>query len=300
MTETELLHIIAQACPSPPAPVGIGDDCATIINHAYDYVLKVDSVIEHVHFTLATPGEFIGRKAICRVMSDFAAMGGAAPVAFLVSITLASRHNEELVSSIYTGISQTLDEFGGKLVGGETSHYKELPNSDSSILPLNISVTGLASINSDRVINRQGANSGDGIFVTGELGYTLESGHHLDFEPRLAQAQWIANHSYASAMMDLSDGLAMDLPRLCKQSECHYQLDIDSIPCVAGSNTQQALSLGEDYELLFAVPKAKIAQIKVDWAQQFPNLKLTQIGEIYDLNQPCLPNLAGGWDCFSQ
>ena len=126
MTEAQLLKVIQEACPSPPAPFGIGDDCATIHNHAYNYVLKVDSIIEHVHFTLDLSGELIGRKAICRVLSDFAAMGGATPLAFLVSLTLSSRHDNSLISSVYKGVAKALTEFGGQLVGGETSHYKEL------------------------------------------------------------------------------------------------------------------------------------------------------------------------------
>jgi len=299
MNEAQLLRIIQEACPSPPAPQGIGDDCATITNHAYDYVLKVDSVIEQVHFTLDTPGELIGRKAICRVMSDFAAMGGAMPLAFLVSLTLSSRHEEALISSIYRGISQTLALFGGKLVGGETSHYKEIQTEPPTLFPLNISISGLASINSDRLVTRQGGNSGDAIFVTGELGHLLESQHHLTFEPRLKQAQWLANHSYASAMMDLSDGLAMDLPRLCQQSDCHYQLNLANIPCVAGSNTNQALSLGEDYELLFTVPSNLVDMMTKEWHQQFPKLRLSQIGELCSLDNPSSPELKGGWDCFN-
>ena len=301
--EAQLLQLIQESCPSPAAPLGIGDDCAIIPNHAYDHVLKVDSVIEGVHFTLDTPGELIGKKAINRVISDFSAMGGASPTAFLVSITLDSNHTTSLIHSIYQGIAQVLQTHGGELVGGETSHYKKQPSSRNTpnpcTLPLNISVTGLASIPSQRVISRNGAKPGQAIFVTGNLGYSLESNHHLDFEPRLEQGQWLANQAYATAMMDLSDGLAMDLPRLCQQSNCHYQLDLASIPCVSGSNTQQALSLGEDYELLFTVESEKVTQLLENWQQKFPDLALTQIGSIINTDIASSPDLTGGWDCFN-
>jgi thiamine-monophosphate kinase len=111
---------------------------------------------------------------------------------------------------------------------------------------------------------RSGARAGDLIFVTGRLGAT-RARHHLVFEPRLAEGQWLARHKLASSLMDLSDGLGADLPRLARASGVHFQLDPAAIPRARGATLPAAFNDGEDYELLFTTRPSRAKTLKKKW-----------------------------------
>jgi thiamine-monophosphate kinase len=117
------------------------------------------------------------------------------------------------------------------------------------------------------------------LFVTGRLGGSGR-GRHLTFEPRLEQGQWLARHFAVHAMMDLSDGLGADLPRLARASGCGYHLDEAALPLEAGCTVTQGISEGEDYELLFALAPRDAERLQILWPRKFPGLDVTEIGAL--------------------
>ena len=159
-----------------------------------------------------------------------------------------------------------------------------------------ISVSLCGSVERGRCILRSGGKPGDALFVTGRLGGSIR-GKHLRFEPRLAEGRWLASNFKPRAMMDLSDGLAADLPRLAEASGCGFSIDPDAIPRSRGCTTAEALSDGEDYELLFALPRNRATALGRDWPGAFPKLDLTRIGSLAPRGI-AEPDLRGGWKHF--
>lgn len=284
MTEFELIaHLTRDLPPHPAVVVGPGDDCAVLeAGHADRWLLlKTDAVVEGVHFTTETEPERIGHKALARGLSDIAAMGGL-PEAALVTLALPAVHDPMRAEGIYRGLRALADRHHVAVVGGETT---TLPSG----LLLSIAVTGW--VRKDRCVLRSGAKPGDAIFVTGELGGSL-AGKHLDFEPRLAEARWLAENFALHAMIDLSDGLAGDLRHLLHQSRVGAELHANTIPisraarvrAQAGSHAKPplaaALTDGEDFELLFTLPSAQAVPLLDGFRAAFPSVKLTCIGRI--------------------
>jgi thiamine-monophosphate kinase len=128
---------------------------------------------------------------------------------------------------------------------------------------------------------RSGGKPGDFLYVTGQLGGSIR-GKHLRFEPRLAEALWLAGHFAINAMIDLSDGLGSDLPRLAKASNTGFEIDRERLPLSKGCSIEQAIADGEDYELLFAVSPAIAPPLEERWNKKFPTLALTQIGRLIE------------------
>jgi len=119
------------------------------------------------------------------------------------------------------------------------------------------------------------------------------NGKHLDFHPRLREATWLTKNFSLTAMMDLSDGLAKDLPRLAKASGCGFTIEKESVPCSEDVSLQEALGDGEDYELLFTCEQG--SKLLEKWTECFPGLRLTRIGELTADQED---SLVGGWDHF--
>jgi thiamine-monophosphate kinase len=130
------------------------------------------------------------------------------------------------------------------------------------------------------------------LYVTGRLGGSLE-GRHLDFIPRVVEARWLTGNFRIHAMMDLSDGLAADLPRLAKASGCGYEISEEKVPRNRGCTVAQALGDGEDFELLFAVRPADAARLEAKWRAKFPRLPLTRIGALTRLRNADNPVRGG-------
>jgi len=177
---------------------------------------------------------------------------------------------------------------GGVLAGGETSRVP-----DGSAAVISVAATGLVA--RKHLVLRSGGELGDVLMVTGRLGGSL-AGRHLAFAPRVAQAEWLAAHGKPSAMMDLSDGLAKDLPRLALASGCGFVLDMEAIPRARRCTIRQALCDGEDFELLLAVRPRKAAKLREEWQAAFPDLSLTVIGRLVEEGSGM--SLEGGWDHF--
>ena len=284
MNEFELIGRLTRSLPTNASVVvGPGDDCAVLDVGVRDQLLlfKTDAVVEGVHFTPATAPEKIGHKALGRCLSDIAAMAGT-PTSALVTIALPRQFDPAFVEAIYGGMTELARRHSVAIVGGETT------TNPGGIL---ISVALLGWVPRGKGVLRSGAETGDAIFVTGELGGSL-AGKHLEFEPRLAEARWLAQQVSVHAMLDISDGLAGDLPHLLKASRVGAELLAASIPisrearlaAKASSSAKPpllaALTDGEDFELLFTVASRDAVPLLDAWRKQFPKLALTCIGRI--------------------
>jgi thiamine-monophosphate kinase len=267
--EDAVVRAITRDLPgAPDVQVGAGDDCAVVgPPKARTWtLLKTDVVIEGVHFESDTEPRRVGWKALCRAISDVAAMGGT-PKHALVTLALSPGTSLAWVEELYAGLQAAAERYGATIVGGETAR------SPAGAF-INVALTG--EVPRKHCILRSGGSPGDLLYVTGRLGGS-RSGKHLDFEPRLAEGQHLAESVRPSAMMDLSDGLAKDLPRLAQASECSFSVELERIPKTPGTSLEQALGDGEDFELLFAVPPRR-ARLLATWEERFPGTPLTQIG----------------------
>jgi thiamine-monophosphate kinase len=267
---------------------GVGDDCAVLRGDKLDHFLlfKTDAVVEGVHFTRQAPPEAVGRKALCRALSDLAAMG-AAPLAAVITLGLPATESPERLRAIYRGLEKTAKKYGCALVGGETTRAAQLF--------LNVALLG--ECRGYHPVLRSGARAGDLLFVTGRLGAT-QVRRHLFFEPRLAEGQWLAQKKIATALMDLSDGLGADLPRLARASHVGFALDSTSIPRAPGATLAAALNDGEDYELLFTVLPSRAPALKKLWPFAVP---LHCIGEMRAPGHGSAASFsAHGFDHFKQ
>ena len=271
--------------------VGPGDDCAVVDvgREGYYQLLKTDSVIEGVHYLSSACPREVGWKSAARVISDFAAMGGV-PHQLLITIALPEEMKVDDVVSLYQGINHCAVSHGAVISGGETARA---PHGSAAM----ISVSGTGWVRRDELVTRAGASAGDVVLVTGRLGGSL-AGKHLTFQPRLAEAQWLTENFQISAMMDLSDGLAKDLPRLAAASCCSFRIDETKLPCSEGCDGAQAIGDGEDYELLLCVSPEIVSELKAAWSQVFPDLELTAVGEL--TADQVMPQMASsGWEHFS-
>jgi thiamine-monophosphate kinase len=284
MNELELIARLISSLPANASVVtGAGDDCAVLdCGQPGRYLLfKTDAVVEGVHFTSQAKPEQIGHKALGRCLSDIAAMAGR-PLAALVTAALPTNFSPDFVERIYTGINSLAQRHQVAIAGGETTRNPER-------LLLSISMVG--EVARDKCVLRSGAKAGDALFVTGDLGGSL-AGKHLDFEPRLAEAQWLADHFPVHAMIDVSDGLAGDLRHILRPSRVGAELLSRAIPVSRAARLQAkaessskppllaALGDGEDFALLFAVGSGHAVALLDGWKKQFPKLRLSCIGRI--------------------
>jgi thiamine-monophosphate kinase len=284
MNEFELISRLTQSLPANSnVVVGAGDDCAVLDLGVPDQLIlfKTDAVVEGVHFTRETSPEKIGRKALARCLSDIAAMAGT-PTAALVTIALPADFDADFITGIYGGLNALAQQYQVAVVGGETT------TNPGRML---ISIALLGTVPRGKQVLRGGARPGDAIFVTGELGGSL-AGKHLDFEPRLAEASWLAQHFTVHAMMDLSDGLAGDLRHILRASGVGAELLKSAVPISRAAKVRAkespdaqpafaaALGDGEDFELLFTLPARNAVKLLDAWKKEFPGLKLSCIGKI--------------------
>ena len=284
MNEFEL---IAQILPKLPVDKhvvrGAGDDCALLDLGLKDRLLlfKTDAVVEGVHFTNDTPARKVGRKALARALSDVAAAAGT-PVSCLVTLGLKKDFDPEYILQFYDGFNELARQHKMSVSGGETTRTTGA---------FFVSVALVGTVPRKRVMTRAGAKSGDAIFVSGELGGSIE-GKHLDFQPRIEEAQWLAESFSIHSMMDLSDGLAGDLRRILHASKVGAELLSPAIPISRAAKLKAkmessakppllaALTDGEDYELLFTLPSKDAVRVLDGWKKQFPKTKLSCIGRI--------------------
>lgn len=284
MKEFDLIKRLKATLPTHDSVVaGAGDDCAVLdLGLPHHLVLfKTDAVVEGVHFTAEASPEKIGHKALGRCLSDIAAMAGT-PTHALVTLALPDKFDPARIEAIYAGMNALARKHGVAIVGGETTTNPER---------LLLSIALLGTVPRSRQVLRSGAKAGDAIFVTGALGGSL-SGRHLDFEPRLAEARWLAERFTVHAMIDLSDGLAGDLRHILEASGVGAELLASAIPISRAAKLQSraessakppllaALTDGEDFELLFTVASRAAVPLLDAWQAQFSDVKLSCVGKI--------------------
>jgi thiamine-monophosphate kinase len=288
--ENGLLHLLTGHWKTDPRHVltGVGDDCAVLRGAGKNHFLlfKTDAVVEGVHFTPRERPELIGRKALARALSDLAAMG-ASPLAAVITLGVPKGASVRRLRAIYRSLERIAKKHRVNLVGGETTRARQLF--------LNVALLG--ECRGYRPVLRSGARAGDLIFVTGRLGAT-RARRHLVFEPRLAEGQWLARHRIASSLMDLSDGLGADLPRLARASGVDFQLDPAAIPRARGATLTAAFSDGEDYELLFTARPSLAKTLKKKWPFAMPLHCIGVMGPRGKESRK--PLIAHGFDHFKQ
>ncbi len=282
---------------SPLLKKGIGDDAAVISpgNAGEYWLITADMLLEGVDFQRkSTTPHRLGAKSIAVNLSDLAAMG-AQPRFFTVSLAIPSGISERWITEFYDGLTKLGRSKGAQLIGGDLSR------SESGIL---ISIAALGESLNRKVLYRSGGRPGDLLYVTGILGRSaaglklLQSGvthprsrpqreavriHQMP-EPRCESAVWLAQCGLVNCMMDLSDGLSMDLPRMCAASGVGAEIQQTGLPLFPESRrwgcnpTELALHGGEDYELLFAVPESKSLLLRKNYPSKLP--RITQIGKM--------------------
>lgn len=284
MKEFELIHRLTRSLHTNSSLVtGPGDDCAVVDLRITDRELlfKTDAVVEGIHFLKTDSAEDVGRKALGRCLSDIAAMGGTPSVA-LVTLGLPAGFDSEYLEKIYAGMNALALQFDVAIGGGETTSNPER---------LLLSIAVLGWVERGKAVLRSGAKPGDALFVTGELGGSRAQ-KHLRFEPRLLEARWLSKQFLIHAMIDLSDGLAGDLPHILEASGVGAELHASAIPisrearkAAKESSSAKpplvaALTDGEDFELLFTVASSDAVPLLDAWKRKFPELRLSCIGKI--------------------
>jgi len=256
--------------------VGAGDDCAIVragSNAVDDLVLTSDPVIAGIHFTTDAEPESVGRKALGRVLSDIAAMG-AEPRWVLVDIVAPGETPVAVIDGIYSGMGKLAEKFSVAIVGGDMAEGASLE----------VHVFGVGAVPRGKGVLRSTARVGDLVFVTGGLGGS-RLGRHLQVKPHINEGLLLRD--WASAMIDVSDGLASDLRHLLDMSGVGCDLCLDKIPISKDtekmndgqSAVEHALYDGEDFELLFAIPAERRNAFIAIWKASF-NLPCAEIGVI--------------------
>jgi thiamine-monophosphate kinase len=251
--------------------LGIGDDCAIFRPRGgrEDLLFTTDLLLEDVHFRRSTHRpEDIGWKALARGLSDIAAMGGE-PRFCLLSLAVPADLDGRWIDRFYTGLLRLAGRTQAPLAGGDLARADKLT--------CDIIVCGAAP--RGQALRRDSAHSGDFIYVSGRLGgsargLATQTGkawrRHLRPEPRLSLGQFLRTRVHATAAMDLSDGISLDLRRLALASGLAAEIEMP--PIFRGATPVQALHGGEDYELLFTAPP------RVRVPREFEGVSLTRIG----------------------
>lgn len=268
-------RLLARLLPDLPRArsvvTGAGDDCALLkFGGAQELlVLKTDCVVERVHFSSRASAADVGWKAMMRPLSDFAAVS-AVPEFALITLIVPRARSTSWVRQLYCGLKDAAAKFNVSIVGGETSNTSG---------PAAVAVTISGSVEKRRHVLRSGGKRGDDLFVTGRLGDALRH-KHLRFVPRIRESRWLTANFQIHAMIDLSDGLGADLPRLARASKLGFKIDKQALPLAPGAKIDNAISDGEDYELLFAISPRHRKRLERKWRKKFSKVPLTRIGKL--------------------
>jgi len=277
-----------------PGALGLTDDAAFYAPPAgCDLVLTKDALVAGIHFFADDPPDLVAKKALRVNLSDLAAKG-AKPAGFLLALALPQTVEAEWLAAFAAGLSDDIDAFGCPLFGGDTVRTPG---------PVTISVTAFGTVAQGRMVRRAGAAPGDRVFVTGSIGdaalglrvkrglaapaddAAYLSGRYLLPQPRNALAATLAAH--ASAAMDVSDGLAGDLAKLCAASAVSAHIQAAAVPLSAPARSllradpallETVLTGGDDYEIVLTVAPAAVAALQA--AADAAGVTVTQIGEI--------------------
>jgi thiamine-monophosphate kinase len=295
-----------------PGALGLFDDAAVVVPPpGYDLVLKADAIVGQVHFFADDPPGAIARKALRVNLSDLAAKG-ARPIGFLLSLALPDQIGDDWLAAFASGLGADVEQYECPLLGGDT---------DRTPGPVTVSIAAFGALPHGTMVRRSGARAGDRIVATGTIGdaalgllvrrereaatrWGLDatmSEHLVDRyllpEPRNAIAETL--RGFASAAMDVSDGLAGDLAKLCRASGVSARVEVGQVPLSGAARAvlrsdpsliELILTGGDDYEILAAVPAPKLAAFRTA-ASSF-GVELSDIGEI--VAGPDAPRFVGG------
>jgi len=297
--------------------LGIGDDCAVVSSaESQNIVVTTDTLVAGVHFPLGTSAKAIGHKAVAVNLSDIAAMG-AKPSWISLAITLPEVNNEWL-TEFCSGVFELCEYYNVQLIGGDTTQG-----------PLSITITAQGLTPEGKYLSRSGAKPGDWLYVTGELGdAALALQHHkesliidsdaakviqqkLDYpKPRVLAGETL--REYASAAIDISDGLLADLGHICQASNVGANVVLDAVPLSDAMNKSQlfedainfALNGGDDYELLFTVSEDN--KVGMETALSHAGVPIACIGQMNasqtistTLNNKAIPINNSGFQHFT-
>ncbi|MFQ5503798.1 MAG: thiamine-phosphate kinase [Planctomycetota bacterium] len=230
-------------------PAGPGDDAALVSTEG-EILVTTDPVVEGIHFEAGSSPTRIGRKLVNRNFSDLAAMG-AWPTSIVVSFCFGPSWQRASRRRLYRSVKAAAEKYQARWVGGDLAAVR-----GPSVFTL--AAIGRPPRGKARVVTRAGLRPEDLLFVTGPLGGSSIGTRHMDFEPRLEWGRRLAERHAPSAMIDVSDGLALDLARLLEASGgLGARLLAERIPLHPARTLARALCEGEDYELLFALPEAR-------------------------------------------
>ncbi len=256
LTERNFIQQLQKRFPAkPPVVTGIGDDGAVLdCADQQQQIVVTDMLLDQVHFDLGkTSAQLVGRKAVAVNLSDLAAMACWPTAAFVsIAVSRAQKASDEFTGELYDGMAALAEEFRFSIAGGDTNYW-------DGPFAINVCLTGIPM--REQAVLRSGAKPGDKLFVTGPLGGSFPGDRHLTFEPRLYTAMWLAENVDVHAMMDVSDGLSIDLHRMMEASGTGAVLYESCIPIhsdvsqaiPASDRLEAAFSDGEDFELLFAI-----------------------------------------------
>jgi thiamine-monophosphate kinase len=298
--EERLIERYFKPLATAPNAFGLGDDAAVLTPPAgCDLVLTTDGVIAGVHFLPGDPPQCIARKALRMNLSDLAAKG-AAPAGFLLSIALPAKTQESWIAAFAAGLGQDISQYGCPLLGGDTDHTPG---------PLSISITAFGTVPHGAMVRRATAKPGDVVAVTGTIGdaalgillrrdadlakrWRLSSAandhlqqRYLLPQPRNALADGLRVH--ASAAMDVSDGLAGDLAKLCRASGLACEVDVAAVPLSDAARAalsadakmiERILTGGDDYEIVLTLPAAEFDAFRR--AAENAGVPVTRIGQV--------------------
>ena len=316
VSEEELLGAIGKVLSGagPEVIVGVGDDAAVVARGPGELVITTDALVEGAHFTRAmTSARDLGYKAVVVNVSDIAAMA-ASPRYAVCALTLSDQVDAAWTMQLFGGMREACDEYALWLVGGNLAHGQEV----------SVAVTLTGEVAPGRAILRSGARAGDRIVVTGSLGGSAAGlrvcrlrkvwsdderdaiARHFRPAARVGEAHALARHG-ACAMIDLSDGLALDLSRMCDASHVGARLLSVDAARHGAATADEAMTGGEDYELLAAMPSSSVEAAAEDLRETF-GVPLTDIGEF--VQHPGMtivgpdgrerPVEPGGWDHFAR
>lgn len=259
--ELELLdNVLCKLKQNSSVLTGPGDDCAVVKIGGENLLLAVDQLTMDVHFTQDTSPERAGAKLVKRNLSDIAAMGGT-PLWMLLTINNGGC-SEKWLERFILGAENCAESYDVPIVGGDTS---SMPGTGFSA---SITIAGRA----ETPVLRSGAQENDGVYVTGLVGNSFASGHHLDFLPQLDEGRFLSK--YASAMMDISDGLLLDISRMARASRADFFIDPQKVLLRSGASLPGALGDGEDHGLIFT----SCRDVREEFTQRFPATPIARIG----------------------
>lgn len=283
--ERERIRAIAKMAASgkfPQVAVGIGDDAGVLrVPRGHEVVITTDFSLEGVHFCRDVhSAESAGHRCLARGLSDIAAMG-AKPLAAFLSLALDDDAAGEWADGFFRGLLGLAREYGIPLAGGDLTRSGDRVLAD---------IVLVGSVSKGKALLRSSARAGDLLYVTGTLGEsaaelaramkaaakrrTARRGAHFFPQPRIAAGLALQRLGMRVACMDISDGLAIDLSRMCEASSVAAEIDVARLPIARGATLQQALTGGEDYELLFAAPA------NAHFPKLLGGIAVTQIGRM--------------------